>query len=289
MRLVSFGWGQGVRVIQLDEFSDTDINFDAGNVDVSQVDRLIVNVSACQLTIVEGAKFSVTGHYRGSESSFDCSIDGNTFRVNLYQNRSSIYNFGWQSLWFIGQNWRAPEVTITIPSGTTFRDVAISCDAADVDLCSITADSIAIIANAVSINSRAIDCDNLSIEINAGYTSLSNVTVRRAANINASAGDININRADITNLNLELNFGSVNYFGTMSGTNKLYTASGDMKITLEQPENDFDISYSASVGDMTINSRSFSGLDSNGTAGNRNADIKLDITLEFGSFTLKTR
>lgn len=112
----------------------------------------------------------------------------------------------------------------------------------------------------------------LNLDLGAGTTDITNLSVFSFANIEGGAGNIYIKNSDINNLSIEMGVGNLSLGTKLSGNNKIIAAVGDIEVNLFGTKEDYKIKANEGLGDITLDKEKIQNGNIYGT-GNTNLDI----------------
>ncbi|MDR0459246.1 MAG: DUF4097 domain-containing protein [Coriobacteriales bacterium] len=282
-RLMNVFWSNGWHISDASE--DYSYSFDSYTENWSgSFSRMNVTAEACELRFEEGSEFSISGRYDPNFWKLEYGASGDQLDVSMtVRSHSMNINFGW----FDDSNHCL--LVITYPHGTDFTKVDIIADAALVSIDKLTADDLYLNLDAITFNANQLETEVFTITLNAGSVDIQSLEVSKAASIDMNAGDMSVRDASVKDLDLNLDFGSFSYWGLLSGNNYIKQSAGSADFRLDQPASDLDVYYKVSAGDFSFNNSSFAGLDSSGNTGSSSARVKMDVSVDFGSLTIKTQ
>jgi len=101
--------------------------------------------------------------------------------------------------------------------------------------------------------------DEVDFEVGAGQITM-NLLRADDCDIQVGMGEILVEDMQVTNVNAEVGMGHLMMNGSVFGDIKSECAMGSMEMYLSGREEDFDYTFAAAMGNVTVNGRNYSGL-----------------------------
>ena len=291
-----------------------------------------------RIVLKEGDKFTVRGQNYENHGGLDVSQDGDTIRIDSTARDKWQINIGLDELFKDNDSW----LEVTYPAGAELGLVktnlsagrvaisGINCDSFNVDndygnieISSVQAGDLTIIANAGDINlstavvagSATIDNDfgdvvivnikasDLKAKLNAGKLTTSDIKADTISIKNdfgkvevngmeadrivmdQNAGDLEANDISARDLKLESDFGAIRIDRlSFMGLCEISNNSGDVRLKLLMNKDDVSYELEADAGSITVD-----GHKSNGSVSNRasGGTATLDAETDFGSIDVE--
>jgi hypothetical protein len=285
VRLVSFGWPWSWHdSLRIEEPLDYDMQ-DYKTNPQGTYSSLDIYADGCELYVVEGTEFKIECRYDSRYWTLDQNDRGGKLSVELRPRPRSSFGIG--RSWLL--NNEIATLTITYPRQASFDSIKITGNAIKASTDKLSADDINISFDAGDINLAGVDCETLSINLNAGSIRINEASVSKWASIKTDAGQLTMNNAKLTDMDLKINVGSFDFNGIIKGRNSINLDAGSANLSLDQTITDLDISYNIDAGDLAVDSHRFTGLGSNGRVGSSSGSVKVDIKVSVGSVKITTR
>ena len=202
----------------------------------SEIHSLKIELSAADFVIREADSFSVESNLKYLSVT---EKDG-VLRIVDEANRHGNYKNG-------------PMLTLSVPSGTKFRDVHIFTGAAK-----MTVDT---------LSARSLDLD-----LGAGDVKIGSLYINSEADIDGGAGAITILDGEISNLDLQMGVGSLNVTVALRGDSDLEMGVGESSLTLLGSKDDYTVEIEKGLGSITVDGESVSDFGSG--SGESSVDIE---------------
>lgn len=249
-----------------DGFSDSKLTRPANG---DRVDSLSINIIAGTVRISEGDEFGIKVNDTGIERVKSEFINGvwtiEDTGVDASSNtgiRIFGINIDTQSL----QN-NITSVNITLPKDYKSKDISIKCGAG-----SIIADKLV--------------GDVITISVGAGSCRIDDLTAKEKSNFTVGAGEIRLNNFTAYNANFDCSMGSIYGKGTLYGSNSAFCSMGTIDLNLKGQTEDYNYDGKNTMGTVTINESSYSGLNQSFDK-NNGADNNIEISCNLGTISLK--
>jgi len=253
------------------------------------VNRIRVSAAACSLRFVEGDELSV--YYEYNDRFFlgcECTVTGDTLDVNLTPRSVSnlkmpLFNLGWNFSEFTAL------VTIAYPRGTVYESIDINVDAAAIELGTLYAKDINLTFTATQVNADLLFCDNLNLKVAASDLNFYKVSAKESAVLDMDAGQLNISQANLPDTNISIDAGEVTIAGQLTGDCQIRMSVGNLELSLNQPQADFRFVYKVEVGHFSVNDISVENLSASNSQGWGSGSQTIDVRVQVGSVSIKTR
>ena len=159
------------------------------------------------------------------------------------------------------------EITLYLPEKVSFDEVDIDVDAGEV----------------VS-DYDTLDCKKLTLNVDAGHMSISNVKASDTADISVGAGEMEIAAIEVKDLKMDTGVGKMEITGSVTGDVVADCGVGELDLTLANHEQDFNYEVDCGLGEIKVGSNNFSGFD--GTKSMDNNALQ-DMTIDGGVGSIK--
>ncbi len=154
------------------------------------------------------------------------------------------------------------EITLYLPAGYHFQDVDMELEAGEFLF-------------------ENLNAAKVSLEVGAGQADIQNVETADM-NISVGAGYVGLWEAQITKLDVELGMGAFSINGAVNGDIDIDCSMGNVDMTLEGREQDFDYCLEGAMGNIELNGNSYGGLAQELEI-NNHAAKEMDIECSMGS------
>ena len=284
LKTLSLGWQNGLQVVSSDNLQMQ--NFSQNVVPTENIKSVKVSADFCQLSFAEGDSFQVTSSYDPAYWTLSISSDAGLLNVEL---KSKLNNTGLFSFGSIGIP-KSATLVITYPRGSDFQSLAVAGSAMTVDLGTLAASDLSVSLNASSVVAQNLDCQNLTLSLNAGSMRFDQVRATQSAGVGLAAGEIVFSSGDISGLNLTVQAGTFTLNGTINGSNSVATQAGAVTLNLAQRESDITFSSNITAGSLKVNGSSIKGIGQNiGSQGTGSGKTQLGISVTAGSVNVTTQ
>ena len=125
---------------------------------------------------------------------------------------------------------------------------------------------------------KGLSTERLELDLGAGESDISGLTVSRSADVDGGAGRISIKESLITSLEFDMGIGEVDISAALSGDNDLDCGVGDLDLELIGVKDSYSVRASKGIGSFTVNGSSVSDGETLGSG-----DIKVNIDSGVGS------
>lgn len=221
--------------VQIGEYEEADGDMNGYSVS-GDITAVRIDVSAARISVRTGDALSV-------ESTIsDLTVKNDGGRLVVKDKKHVTYN-----------NSNKNTVDIILPEGITLDELDIDGGAGTLDVCGIT--------------SR-----RLSVDIGAGSTRLSSLTVTESADIDGGAGKLVIDGCDITDLDFDMGTGKAELDCRLSGDCSIDQGIGALELTLRGTPDDYRIKLDKGIGSARLDG---SGVGA-GTYGSGACTVDLD-------------
>lgn len=236
--------------------------------DKDTINSLDINIVAGTVRIVEGDEFNIQVNDIGSERITSEISDG----VWTIEDRGAdTSNYG---ISVFGINISTDSITnnissvkITIPRDFKGKNINLKCGAG-----SITADK--------------LTADEVTILVGAGSCRIDELTAKEKSSYTVGAGELRIHNMSAYNATIDCSMGSIFAEGTLYGNNIVSCSMGTIDLKLEGQQNDYNYDGKCSMGTVTINGSSYSGLNQSFVK-NNGADNAFSINCNVGTINLR--
>ncbi|MBP3592631.1 MAG: DUF4097 family beta strand repeat protein [Clostridia bacterium] len=211
----------------------------------SEIHSLIIELNAADFVIQEATDFSVESNLK----YLSVTEKNGVLRIVDEANQHGNYK-------------NDPMLTLSVPSGTNFRDVDIFTGAAK-----MTVDT---------LSARSLD-----LKLGAGDVRIGALYVNSEADIDGGAGAITILDGEISNLDLQMGVGALNVAVALKGDNDLEFGVGESNLTLLGGKEDYTVEIDKGLGSITVDGKSVSDF------GSGSGENTVDIEGGVGSVHLK--
>lgn len=242
--------------------------------------NLYIEVGDCKLYIKESEDEYVKLSIDGNESRFRYHVEDDSLRL--------VRKAGWN---WVGVNWgswdTSDKIYLYLPKGT-------SLDHADIKV------------GAGYIESVDLTARDLNIDVGAGVCDVKSLTVEDTAVLSVGAGTIRVNRlaCDIADMDIgagnleiddamidkeadiDLGMGNVDVGGVINGNLNVECSMGNVRLDMDDAEEDHNFDVECSMGEVKVGSRSYSSLSS-GQVTNNGSDSDFVIDCSMGTVTIK--
>lgn len=176
----------------------------------------------------------------------DCDYytDGNTLHVESFKGNH-----------FVGEDLSKNQIIIDIPNGSCFDEVELTCGAGVAEIDNITANELEIEVGAGEVRVNFADVTKFSSNIGAGRVETSDMAAQE--------------------VKLEVGMGECIYHGKILKELDAECDLGNMDITIEGSEKDYNYEIECAAGNIDLGGRSIAGL-----AAERNIDNSAPGTIE---------
>ncbi|MEG0664530.1 MAG: DUF4097 family beta strand repeat-containing protein [Clostridia bacterium] len=219
---------------------------------LSDTQNLYIESSYGKVIIKNGDSFKVLS----SESNNNIKIE------NDDENKTTVIKNKPKMKFFWNQN---TDITIIVPENFNFKNFEVKTGAGELEI-------------------EKINCENLKIETGAGETVIKEMTAKNQSDIKCGAGEVVIEQSFLNNAKIETGIGSTKFNGSLTGDCKIDCGIGEIKLELENYENDFNYNINKGIGEIKINNRTYSNSKLDNSATN-NLVIKGGI----GQITILTK
>ena len=150
----------------------------------------------------------------------------------------------------IGNNYKNAALTLCVPSGTVFDDVAISVGAAKMAIDTLSADS-------------------LKLNLGAGDVEFGYLSVTSDIEIEGGAGEITVKDGSLNNLTLDMGVGEFDLTAALLGECDLKFGVGQSDLSLLGGKAAYKLDIEKSVGNITVDGVTATDFGSSGDGENR--------------------
>lgn len=240
--------------------------------------NLYIEVGACELRIEESEDEYVRLAVSGNTDNLRYYVEDNGLRIV----RKSNWTWRWA-----GVNTVSDKVYLYLPKETSLDYADIELGAGSMKSIGLTARDVNIEVGAGEMDIDSLTADNGAIlSVGAGKIRIRNL-VCRAADLAIGAGEMDIDNAEVAgNANVDLGMGSVNIGGVIVGDLDVECSMGNVRLDLDDAEEDHNFDVECSMGEVKVGSRSYSSLSS-GQVTNNGSDSDFVIDCSMGTVTIK--
>lgn len=184
------------------------------------VEKLDIELSNAALEIIQGSDFSV--------SSNDSRIKVKNSSGRLKVTESSVASFDGR------------KVTITIPNGVVFEEIAVE-------------------SGAGIVEADTLQCKKFNLEVGAGEVSVNKLVVSSSADIEVGVGKLNVKNSEINNFSLEVGVGEGVITGIITGKSEIDAGIGEVNLTVTLPKDNYTVKAETGIGSMVIDGEKIKG------------------------------
>lgn len=230
---------------------------------VDQITSLDIELAAGNLTIQQGEEFRIEGK-NIPDGHYEFYVKDNT----LYVEKK---NKGWLHLdfdWFDwDDNWKSMQITVYVPSGFQAENLKLN-----------------VAAGAVKVEDMVTS--NAEIKMSAGTVNVSNLSILEEGQIKVNAGALNMDNITANNVKVKQNAGSATLEGSFLGKTTLECNAGNMSLTTDKKESEYQYSIDSNAGSIKINGEKYSNIEKEI---NNNAEYEFNMECNAGSIQLNTK
>ena len=197
------------------------------------VEELIIDISAADLSIQTGDKFRIESNHKYLK------VKESNGKLILSEEEK-----------WLASNPEGIRVVIYIPEDVHFTS-------ADLD------------TGVGSVKIESLSADVLDLDLGAGEAQIDRLTAAKRAKINGGAGELSIKQGMLRNVDLNLGVGELNLTGSILGESKLDYGIGEANVTLLGTEEDYRIELDKGVGEAKIEGESMQDDSVYGSGENR--------------------
>ena len=180
------------------------------------VDTLEIDLTAAQLEVVSGEKFSVESNHKYLKT------DTMSGHLTVKETRQ-----------FVGFHSPEAKVILTIPENYTLKKAVIATGAGTVKI-------------------DALSAEKLTLDLGAGEVNIGELTVTNNAKIDGGAGALTINGGSLANLDFDMGVGKVVLTNALTGDSKIDYGVGELSLTLIGTAEDYCIELDKGIGEATL-------------------------------------
>ena len=201
----------------------------------SGISNLNIRISAADLSIKEGAAFSVESNlkYLKVEEKGDLLIIEEAKKFH--------------------GNYQGAVLTIYVPAGTVFANTNL-------------------ITGAGRLTIDQLSSETLDFELGAGDVSITSLIATKSADIEGGAGRITISGGTLNHLDLEMGVGQLNLTSALTGNCQLDLGVGETNLTLIGNKDDYKMEIEKGLGSISVDEKKVSDYGNSGN-GTRNIEI----------------
>ena len=185
--------------------------------DISEsVDDLEIDLTAAQLEIVAGDKFSLESNHRYLK------VDTVSGQLTIKETRQ-----------FVGFHSEEAQVILTIPEDYSFKKAVIA-------------------TGAGTVRMDALSAEKLTLDLGAGEVNIGELTATNSAKIDGGAGELTINGGSLANLDFDMGVGEVVLTSALTGNSKIDYGVGELDLTLVGAAEAYSIELNKGIGEATL-------------------------------------
>lgn len=188
----------------------------------SDIEELILDVSAAQLIIKNGDEFSI-------------SSNNKYILIREFENRLEVTE---SNHTYTNTNGKI-RLEVTIPESADFKSVKIT-------------------TGAGTVNIESLVAEKLALELGAGQVEIGKLIATESSKISGGTGQINIKDGDLYKLDLEIGVGELRFAGALRGSCDFETGIGASHIDLLGSKDDYRIELEKGLGDTKIDGETIS-------------------------------
>lgn len=192
----------------------------------SEVHSLKIALNAADFVIQEGNVFSVKSNLK----YLSVTEKNGVLRIVDEANQHGNYK-------------NDPMLTLSVPSGTKFKDVDI-------------------ITGAAKMTVDTLSARTLDLELGAGDVEIGALYINSEADIDGGAGAISILHGEISNLDLQMGVGALNLAVALKGDSDLEFGVGESNLTLLGGKDDYTVEIDKGLGSITVDGKNVSDFGS---------------------------
>ncbi|MBO5153281.1 MAG: DUF4097 family beta strand repeat protein [Eubacterium sp.] len=184
-----------------------------------EIENLYIEVSAAEIEIISGEKFSVDSNHK----YLSVEEDNNTLRIT---EEKKIF----------GVSSKGVSVVLTIPEDHVFEDADIA-------------------AGAGKVHIDTLSTNTLMLDLGAGKSTIDDLNVMTRACINGDTGKVKIKNSRINDLDMDVGVGKLTMTSALTGTCKVDYGIGKAELTLVGNKEDYQIKLDKGVGEATLDGK----------------------------------
>lgn len=194
----------------------------------SDIRDLDIQINAADMSIKQSDKFSVESNLK----YLKVEERGGTLTVEETRKISGTYDHA--------------VLIIYVPAGTVFENVNLN-------------------TGAGRLNADNLAAETLDFDLGAGNVTIGNLTATSSAQIDGGTGRITISNGNLRNLDLQMGVGQLNLTAAVTGNSQMDLGVGESNINLVGTQADYALEIEKALGSITVDGKSVSDYDSNGT------------------------
>ena len=183
------------------------------------IESLYMEVSAADIEIVSGEKFSVDSNHK----YLSVEEDDNSLRIT---EEKKIF----------GVSSKGVSVVLTVPEDFIFEDADIA-------------------AGAGKVHIDTLSANTFMLDVGAGKATIDDLNVMIRACINGGSGKVKIKNGRINDLDLDVGVGKLTMTAALTGTCKVDYGIGKADLTLVGSKEDYQIKLDKGVGEATLDGK----------------------------------
>ncbi len=197
-----------------------------------RVHSLSLTVGAAEVTLQEGDGFAVESNLK--HLTVDV-LDG-VLTITQEAKRGGIY--------------RSAYLTLTVPRGTSFREVRLTTGAGKMTVDTLSADT-------------------LALEIGAGSVSFGHLTVWERATVKGGAGAVTVADGALHDLTMEMGLGELDLTARLTGDCDLSFGVGEANLALIGSREAYTLELEKGLGSITVDGKTVTDFGSSGSGEHR--------------------
>ncbi len=232
---------------------------------VENITSVEMNIDAGKITIREGNEFHVDAQ-NVPEDSFTSTVENGIWTIEVDSESSSYLRiFGFHIPLHHSSVCKDMKITITVPKDFHAEDLTLELGAG-------------------TLEAKKLTADNLVVEIGAGSMDADTVQVSDYASFTVGAGELEIYDLTAEDTRFDCGVGSINITGNITGDNTIHCGVGEIDMSLDADESDYNYSIDCGLGEVKIGNRS--NITNTSLNINNNQDNQFAIDCGIGSIEL---
>lgn len=206
-------------------FYDEGVLEEMREIEISQnIDKLHIELSAAQLKVVEGDRFS---------------LSTNLERLNVTSSDTRLYIEQKQKR-IAFHSTEVGEVVLTVPQGVVFESFELEAGAGEVSI-------------------QSLNSNRITFDFGAGKVSIGNLVATLNADIEAGAGELIISDGAINDLDLDVGVGKTELRASLTGECSINCGVGETNVSVIGKSSDYTMKISTGIGSVTVNNTTVKG------------------------------
>lgn len=194
----------------------------------------------------------------GNLNRYDCFAEDGILQVKYGVENHAVYSKS------------GPEIIIALPEGKVLEEMDLDIGASELE-----------------IETSAIVCDTLTMNVGAGDVSADYIDVRKQMEIVIGAGEVDIEGGSFQDVKLECGVGSISLNGALSGDLNAHCGMGEIDLELVGKETDYNYDLSCGMGELSVNGTSYSNISGSRKVQNEGAEQRITLDCGMGSVELE--